>query len=136
MRWQTIKKLRFWIVLLVLSIPTRCITFLYPSHKAKLESVFSKWHWKNLAMIDITFLNLFQIFVTFDLFWYSSSVCLEICNATGWYLFKINKTPSTSSSSLSDPSSIKATNSSRKHRWTASQNNLIFSLVIIMFIRF
>jgi len=37
------------------------------------------------------------IFVTFDLLWYCSNVCLEICNATGWYLFKINQTATNAS---------------------------------------
>merc|ERR1712241_696067 len=37
------------------------------------------------------------IFVTFDLLWYCSNVCLEICNATGWYLFKINQTDTNAS---------------------------------------
>merc|ERR1712001_333537 len=54
------------------------------------------------------------IFVTFDLFWYCSNVCLEICNATGWYLFKINCTPT---NSTAQPSTKNATNnSSKKHR--------------------
>lgn len=47
------------------------------------------------------------VFVIFDLLWYCSNVCLDICNATGWYLFKINYTPS-------EPSTSKATNNSSK----------------------
>ena len=62
---------------------------------------------------------LFQVFVIFDLFWYCSNVCLDICNATGWYLFKINYTPS-------EPSNSKATNNtSKKHRWTIFRAKLL-----------
>lgn len=35
-----------------------------------------------------------QIFATIDLLWYCKTVCLDICNGCGWYLFKINKVSS------------------------------------------
>jgi len=45
------------------------------------------------------------IFVLFDLIWYCSRVCQEICNATGWYLFKINQSTQTNNASTANHSS-------------------------------
>merc|ERR1712012_1285379 len=56
------------------------------------------------------------LFVTFDLFWYSSTVCLEICDATGWFLFKINSPASTSSSSSATSTTASTSNSSSSVR--------------------
>jgi phosphatidylglycerophosphate synthase len=49
------------------------------------------------------------IFVTFDLLWYCSNVCLEICNATGWYLFKINQTTTNASSAATTSTNSNST---------------------------
>jgi len=50
------------------------------------------------------------IFVTFDLLWYCSNVCLEICNATGWYLFKINQTDTNASNTSTNSNSTQRKN--------------------------
>ena len=52
---------------------------------------------------------LFQFFVTFDLLWYCSHVCLEICNATGWYLFKINQTATNASNNATTSTNSNST---------------------------
>ena len=73
----------------------------------------------------------FQLFVTFDLFWYSSTVCLEICDATGWFLFKINSPASTSSTTATSTSSHN-NSSVRKNRWTNLSDMQFTHYVIIM----
>jgi len=50
-----------------------------------------------------------MIFVTFDLLWYCSNVCLEICNATGWYLFKINQTATNASNNATTSTNSNST---------------------------
>ena len=66
--------------------------------------------------ISIFFLFLFQIFVTFDLLWYCSNVCLEICNATGWYLFKINQTATNASNNATTSTNSNSTQR-KNNRW-------------------
>ena len=99
-----------------------CYALLNTAFQNQKKIIIIRNHWNRFYVylnyyfffFNIFFFLKFQIFVTFDLFWYCSNVCLEICNATGWYLFKINCTPTNSSA---QPSTKNATNnSSKKHR--------------------
>ena len=67
--------------------------------------------WPNLNVLFC-----FQIFVTFDLLWYCSNVCLEICNATGWYLFKINQTATNASNNATTSTNSNSTQR-KNNRW-------------------